>query len=273
MEKDALRKLASYFADREVGGAAAAIRVRKPKNIVEKVQALEYDSILFLRRLMMTIDSIYVTPGGMSMFRRSALLEIGGFDPESLTEDQEIALKLQKKGYKLRCALDAFVYTAAQPGLDMLVKQRVRWVRGGIWNRIKHRDLYSIDYGDFLFFGMMTDMLVFIPSIILIASIVMGMIKPQAFWVDRIGLGSFAYGYLSDPLIVVTLAMVAITAAWLTYSVNNIRSYAKEKPISILREGPEMFVYMFLFGYLWPYIWVSSLFMELARKEKSWSTR
>jgi len=273
VESDSFRKLACYFADKGVGGVAAAIRVRNPKNILEKVQAFEYDSILFLRRLMMTVDSIYVTPGGLSMFRKSAMKEIGGFDPQSLTEDQEVALKLQKKGYKLMCALDAFVYTAAMPRLDLLVKQRIRWVRGGIWNRIKHKDLFSLDYGDFLFFGMMTDLLVFIPSIILISSILYGFIKPQAYWSDRIGLSNFAYGYVSDPIIIVTACMVIITAVWLMYTVNNIRSYAKQKPISLFREAPEMFVYLFVFGYIWPYIWITSLYMELAGKEKKWSTR
>jgi biofilm PGA synthesis N-glycosyltransferase PgaC len=273
VDSGTFRNLASYFADKSVGGVAAAIRVREPKNILEKVQAFEYDSILFLRRLMMAVDSIYVTPGGLSMFRRDAMLKIGGFDPESLTEDQEVALKLQKKGYKIKCSLDAFVYTAAMPRLDLLVKQRVRWVRGGIWNRIKHKDLFSLDYGDFLFFGMMTDLLVFIPSIILISSIVYNVIKPSSFWSERIGTGSFTYGYLSDPIIIVTVSMVLITAVWLMYTVNNIRSYAKQKPINIVREAPEMFVYLFVFGYIWPYIWVTSLLMEIMGKEKAWSTR
>jgi cellulose synthase/poly-beta-1,6-N-acetylglucosamine synthase-like glycosyltransferase len=273
VESGTFRNLASYFADKKVGGVAAAIRVRDPKNILEKVQAFEYDSILFLRRLMMAVDSVYVTPGGLSMFRRDALIKIGGFDPGSLTEDQEVALKLQKKGYKVMCSLDAFVYTAAMPRLDLLVKQRVRWVRGGIWNRIKHKDLFSLDYGDFLFFGMMTDLLVFIPSIILISSILYNLIKPQEYWNDRIGMSNFIYGYFSQPIIIVTAAMVVITALWLMYTVNNIRSYAKQKPISILREAPEMFVYLFVFGYIWPYIWVTSLFMELMGKEKKWSTR
>jgi cellulose synthase/poly-beta-1,6-N-acetylglucosamine synthase-like glycosyltransferase len=273
VESGTFRNLASYFADPKVGGVAAAIRVREPKNILEKVQAFEYDSILFLRRLMMAVDSIYVTPGGLSMFRRDAMLKIGGFDPQSLTEDQEVALKLQKKGYRIRCSLDAFVYTAAMPRLDLLVKQRVRWVRGGIWNRIKHKDLFSLDYGDFLFFGMMTDLLVFIPSIILISSIVYNIVKPSSFWGERIGNANFTYGYFSDPIIIVTVSMVLITALWLMYTVNNIRSYAKQKPISILREAPEMFVYLFVFGYIWPYIWVTSLAMEIMGKEKAWSTR
>jgi len=273
IEKDAFRKLSCYFEEEGVSAVTAAIRVREPKNIVEKVQAIEYDSILFLRRLMMAVDSIYVTPGGLSMFRTEDIRKIGGFDINSLTEDQEIALKLQKAGKKIRCALDAFVYTSAMPNLDMLVKQRIRWVRGGIWNRVKHKDLFSSDYGDFLYFGMMTDILVFIPSIIMISSIIYSFFKPQMMWMERIGVDNFVLGFLSDPLFIITASMVTVTFLWLVYMVNSIRGHANEKKLNIIKEFPEVFSYLFLFGYLWPYIWVASLLKEITGSKRTWSTR
>jgi len=273
VDKDAFRKLACYFEEDGVSAVSAAIRVREPKGIIERVQAIEYDSILFLRRLMMAVDSIYVTPGGLSMFRRQDMMDIGGFDRESLTEDQEVALKLQKKGKKIRCALDAFVYTSAMPSLSMLVKQRIRWVRGGIWNRVKHRDLFSAGYGDFLYFGMMTDIMVFIPSILMICSIIANIFKPQMMWMERIGLENVALGFLSDPLLVITGSMVSVTFLWLVYMVNGIRAQAKERGVDAIKEFPEIFSYLFLFGYLWPYIWVASLVKEIVGSEKKWSTR
>ena len=51
--------------------------------------AFEYVLITWTRRLLDFIDGVFVTPGALSMYRKSAVQAVGGFDKNLLTEDIE----------------------------------------------------------------------------------------------------------------------------------------------------------------------------------------
>ena len=78
------------------------------------------------------IDSIYVTPGPLGIFRKSAFDEIGGFDINNLTEDIEITWHLQAAGYKVKMAVPARAYSVAPSKIGAWIKQRNRWNIGGL---------------------------------------------------------------------------------------------------------------------------------------------
>ena len=70
--------------------------------------------------------------GTMGLIRRSALEEIGGWNPETVTEDAEASLRMLGAGYR-----GVYVSRAHGQGLmpltfDGLKKQRFRWALGGI---------------------------------------------------------------------------------------------------------------------------------------------
>ncbi len=275
VDADTFRRLASYFAyEPDTMAVTATIRIRDPKTVVEKVQALEYDTILFFRRLMSLVDSIYVTPGGLSMFRREVFEKVGLFDPRSLTEDLEIAIRMQRLGYKIKAALDAPVYTRAQPTWGKLIKQRVRWVRGGFWTRLrKHIDLFDVTLGDFFIFGMLLDLMFMIPSSILILTLIYKLVStPNYMWVDRLGIPSFLFSLFADPLMATSLALLVISFLWAIYAVNRVREGIEDKLLG-LENLPELAVFIFVYGYIWPYVWVESLFKEVIGYERRWETR
>ena len=79
--------------------------------------------------------------GAVAAFRRTALLDVGGFSPFMATEDIEITWRLQKKFWDVRYEPRAVVWMQAPPRLEELWKQRRRWARGLAQVISLHRDV------------------------------------------------------------------------------------------------------------------------------------
>ncbi|MFZ5501618.1 MAG: glycosyltransferase, partial [Candidatus Micrarchaeota archaeon] len=144
-----IRNLIPYFEDDEVMAVTPAVKVKASSSWLKEFQRVEYLMILFSRKLLSFIDSVPVTPGPFSMFRKTVFEKVGGFDEHNLVEDQEIALRIQAHHYKIKSSMTADVYTEPPDNIGDLVKQRVRWQRGGIRNYWKYRNLIKPEYGDF----------------------------------------------------------------------------------------------------------------------------
>jgi biofilm PGA synthesis N-glycosyltransferase PgaC len=132
IEKGAIDKTVGFFNDKKVGSVTSSVLVHNRNNFIEKVQSIEYKVIKFSRKLLEFIDSIYVTPGPLGVFRRSAFDKIGGFDEKNMTEDIEITWHLQAEGYKVKMAVPARAYTVAPSKFKDWLKQRNRWNIGGL---------------------------------------------------------------------------------------------------------------------------------------------
>ncbi len=144
-----LNQLLAYFQDPEVMAVSAAVKIKASKSHIKELQRIEYLMILFARKLLSFVDAVPVTPGPFSMFRVKVFSEIGGFDERNLVEDQEIALRMQAHHYKIKSSVTADVFTTPPDNMKDLLKQRVRWQRGGVRNYWKYRFTINPKYGDF----------------------------------------------------------------------------------------------------------------------------
>lgn len=138
IEKGAIDKVVGFFNDKQIGSVTCSVLVENRNNFVERVQSVEYKVIKFSRKLLEFIDSIYVTPGPLGIFRKSAFDKIGGFDEKNLTEDIEITWHLQAAGYKVKMAVPARAYTIAPSTIKTWFKQRNRWNIGGLQTIAKY---------------------------------------------------------------------------------------------------------------------------------------
>jgi len=132
IEKGSIDKMVGFFNDEKVGSVTSSVLVHNRDRFIEKLQSVEYKIIKFSRKLLEFIDAIYVTPGPLGIFRKSALDKIGGFDEKNLTEDIEITWHLQAEGYKVKMAVPARAYSVAPSTIPAWVKQRNRWNIGGL---------------------------------------------------------------------------------------------------------------------------------------------
>ena len=138
----ALRRiLKTFFDDKEIMAVAPSILVYQPKNIIQKAQKVEYDMSVFTKKMLSFLNAIHVTPGPFSIFRREVFEHIGPYRKAHNTEDQEIALRMHKAGYKIDHCPDAFVFTTSPNTIPKLYRQRLRWIYGFIKNAIDYRQL------------------------------------------------------------------------------------------------------------------------------------
>ncbi len=156
VEPATLQKMLSFYYQQNdplLAIVTPAMKVHQPKNILQKIQWLEYIVMIFIGRLSSQIDSLYVAPGPFSLYRTAIIQKLGGFDEHTLTEDQEIAYRVQQQQYRIKQCFDGYVYTTAPGKLRPFWQQRRRWYLGSITCLHQYRSLVANkEYGDF---GMM----------------------------------------------------------------------------------------------------------------------
>lgn len=156
VDSQALKRIMSYFlADAETMAVAPSIIVHEPKNILQKAQKAEYDMAVYNKKMLGFLGGIHVTPGPFSIFKKEVFDKLGPYRHAHNTEDQEIALRMQSRGYKIEHCPDAYVYTVSPNTVGKLYRQRQRWIYGFIKNAIDYRFLlFKRKYGNIAFFTL-----------------------------------------------------------------------------------------------------------------------
>src|SRR3989338_5730369 len=148
VERDSLKKMMGYFENPNVMAVTPSLKVYDPKTLLQKIQRIEYLTGIFLRKVFSFLGSIHVTPGPFSLYRKSFFKEFGGYDESTLTEDIEIALRIQSNNFAIENSADAIVYTLGPDNFSNLFKQRIRWYLGFLDNVIKYKHLFNPKYGN-----------------------------------------------------------------------------------------------------------------------------
>jgi cellulose synthase/poly-beta-1,6-N-acetylglucosamine synthase-like glycosyltransferase len=140
-DKNSFNSLIGYFNDSKVAAVSSSMKVKNKLNFFEKMQWIEYSLSILLRKVQSLFNSMYVTPGPGSIYRKSVLKKLGGFNEETLTEDMEIAFNIQNHGYIIENSLNSIVYTSTPIFFNELLNQRKRWYSGYFEDSIKYRHL------------------------------------------------------------------------------------------------------------------------------------
>ena len=183
---DAISKLIPHFADHRVAAVAGNVKVGNRDNPLTVWQSIEYiTNQNFDRRAYSVFGAVTVVPGALGAWRRDALLEVGGFQSDTLAEDTDITFRLNIRGYKVLTENSALAYTEAPDTISALAKQRFRWTFGTLQCLWKHRRaLFNPKYGIFgvaimpatLLYGVIMQMLAPIVDIAIILALLEGQI-------------------------------------------------------------------------------------------------
>lgn len=137
---ETIAQLARWFANPKVGAVAGNAIVGNRVNLVTRWQALEYVTAQNLeRRALAALGAVTVVPGAVGAWRRSALAELGGYPPDTLAEDQDLTIAVQRAGWRVEFDPEARAYTEAPDTVAGLLKQRYRWSFGTLQCLWKHR--------------------------------------------------------------------------------------------------------------------------------------
>lgn len=154
---DALKIVMAHFIDKKIMAVTSSLKVYQPKNILQKVQRVEYIIMITYRKILTWINSLTVIPGPFSIYRKEVFEKLGSFVYGHNTEDCEMALRLQSKNWRIANAPDACVYTTTPASFKALKKQRERWYQGSIRNGWDYKYMFmNKKYGDLGLFVLPT---------------------------------------------------------------------------------------------------------------------
>ncbi|MBN2011253.1 glycosyltransferase family 2 protein [candidate division KSB1 bacterium] len=144
-DRDALRNILKPFRNPKVGAVSGNVKVRnRAHNLLTRLQYCEYMTGISLgRRWLAYVNMLTIVSGAFGCFRRSVLEASGAWDP-GIGDDSNVTLKTRKLGFRVGFAPDAIVMTNAPTTLKGLFKQRRRWNRSFIRNRLrKHKSIMN----------------------------------------------------------------------------------------------------------------------------------
>lgn len=115
--------------------------VRLPRELLPICQTLEYTKAFMGGRIGWgAINGLLIVSGAFGVFRRDAVVAVGGYSTARPGEDMEIVIRLhqymleQKKPYRIVFCPEAVCWTQAPDSLRVLGNQRRRWGRGNLRN-------------------------------------------------------------------------------------------------------------------------------------------
>ncbi|OZM56767.1 hypothetical protein CIB95_11140 [Lottiidibacillus patelloidae] len=130
-------------------------KVQLPKNRWAKMQVLEYLRAFLIGRIALSkLKSLLVIAGAFGIFKKSAVIEVGGYLTDTVGEDMELTVRLhrhsyeKKKKWKILFVPNPVCWTQAPETRKDLKQQRDRWYRGLVESLWAHkRMLLNPRYG------------------------------------------------------------------------------------------------------------------------------
>ena len=128
-----------------LGAVTGNPRIRTRSTLLGRLQVGEFSSIIgLIKRAQRIYGRLFTVSGVATMFRRRALLEVGFWSPDMLTEDIDISWKLQNAQWDIRFEPRALCWILMPETLAGLWKQRLRWAMGGLQTIVKYRFIFSL---------------------------------------------------------------------------------------------------------------------------------
>jgi cellulose synthase/poly-beta-1,6-N-acetylglucosamine synthase-like glycosyltransferase/peptidoglycan/xylan/chitin deacetylase (PgdA/CDA1 family) len=137
-----ISNLVRHFKDPQVGAVSGSVKVGNIQNMLTRWQGLEYITGINVERSAQAfLKAILIIPGACCAWRKQALIKARRYSAQTLAEDCDLTLRLQRTAYKIIQDNTAISYTEAPLKLRSLVRQRFRWVFGNVQAFWKNRDM------------------------------------------------------------------------------------------------------------------------------------
>ncbi len=141
--------LIRHFYNPKVAAVSGNVKVGNSKKWIARFQSIEYITGFNLdRRALDLLNAVAVVPGAAGAWRRSAVLEAGGYPRDTVAEDTDLTLAIRRRGHVIRYDEHAIAYTEVPETVSVLARQRLRWAFGTLQSAWKHRDTtFRREYG------------------------------------------------------------------------------------------------------------------------------
>lgn len=133
-----------------------------PRRLLPLFQVIEYLRAFLIARLSLSrMNTVSIISGAFGLFKRSAVLKVGGYTHGTVGEDMELIVKLHRhfrergERYHILFIPDPVCWTEAPESLTILRRQRTRWQRGLCEVLWRHRGMIlNPRYGRIGFLGL-----------------------------------------------------------------------------------------------------------------------
>lgn len=278
IENYSVKKMVRYFKNEKVMCVSPSMIIYKPKGILQRIQSIEYLLGLFLRKSFASLNAIHVTPGAFSAYRKTFFDKYGGYEEKNITEDLELALRIQSKGYIVENCPEAPAYTIAPNKFIHLLKQRRRWYYGLMKNLWTYRRIITPKYGDMGMFVIPIAIISIIFAIVVTAYlffqailnaraelIYLGNINfnfKGVFHIDSYLIERIVFLFITNPIVIFLSLFIIVSFFYLLYA-----SKKTGKPAGLLINVPLFFMF---FAVLFGFWWIVSIIYLLFSKGISW---
>jgi biofilm PGA synthesis N-glycosyltransferase PgaC len=129
---DVLRWMVPHFVrNPRLGAVTGNPRVRDHHTLLARIQAVEFSSIVsLLKRAQVVWGRVMTVSGVLSLYRVSAIEDVGMFVHDAATEDISTSWKLQRRHWDIRYEPRALIDMQVPPTVRSLWRQRFRWAKG-----------------------------------------------------------------------------------------------------------------------------------------------
>lgn len=122
--------------------------VRLPGSLLAQFQVLEYLRVFLAGRMgWAAMDATLIISGAFGIFRRSAVVDAGGYATDTVGEDMELIVRLHRAGreagtpHRIHFVPDPVAWTECPESVRVLARQRDRWQRGLFQSLMRHRKM------------------------------------------------------------------------------------------------------------------------------------
>ncbi len=189
--------------------AGAVTEVALPRSLLARLQVMEYLRAFLAGRVgWNALGSTLIISGAFGLFRRSTVVEAGGYARDTVGEDMELVVRLHRhcrerhQSYRIDFLPDPVAWTECPETLRVLGRQRDRWQRGLLQALTRHRGmLLNPRYGVlglvafpyYLFlegFGPALELLAYLVFIVALATGALSTLYAVTFFLVAFGLGA-----------------------------------------------------------------------------------
>ena len=279
VDRKSLKQMVRYFKNKEVMCVSPGITVYKPRNLLQRIQYMEYLMGLFLRKAFASVNAIHITPGAFSAYRKVFFDKHGGYEEGNLTEDLEVALRIQANHYIIENSPDSPVYTIAPSKFKELLIQRRRWYIGLMKNTWKYKKIFfNKEYGDLgmfvfpiawisIFFSVFVTVYLFFKTLFQVKDEIEflrsvhfdfgSLLDINAYFLER-----WVFLFVSNPVIVFIFFFMIIIGGYLIYAARMLG-----------RVGGWYFnlpLFFMFFAILFGFWWTTSVIYALFNRDVGW---
>lgn len=248
--------------------AGRVVEVNLPRTLLPLFQTIEYLRAFLIARLAWShLGALLLISGAFGVFKRQAVIDVGGYTHGTVGEDLEIIMKIhrrmceQKRPYKVHFVPDPVCWTEAPANLGDLARQRMRWQRGALEGFFRHtKMLFNPRYKAVGMLGLPNMLFVDVlgPPIELL-----GYLLIPLFW----GLGILSLDYFMAFIALTFIFGIFISLGSLILEEIEIRRYPNTSSLLILT----LVAVVENFGYRQiNNIWRIMGFWQFLRKTKGW---